>query len=188
MSKRPEITELLASWHRGDRSVEDELMRLVGPELRKIIRKALYKPEANGLHLQTTEMLNELYIRLVSGSEKTSYKDRKHFFCLCAKKTRQILIDMYREKSAQKRGGGIDDQVLDPTLIPIGKKGFSIAQLEDALSDFEKIDPEKARLVEQRFYVGLSHEEIAAMENISAPTVKRRFKMAKTWLYNRLSN
>ena len=188
MSDGNNITELLAAWHKGDRSVEEDLLRMVLPELRKIVHNALYRPEASGLQLQTTEMVSELYIRLARASEKTNYKDRKHFYALCARQIRQILVDLYREKAAQKRGGGVDDLVLDPALIPVGDKGLSIVQLHDALADLEKIDPEKARIVEQRVFVGLSNEEIAQLEEISAPTVKRRWKMAKALLLQQLKS
>jgi RNA polymerase sigma factor (TIGR02999 family) len=164
----------------------EELMPLVFDELHKVAHRYM-SGERPGHTLQTTALVNETYLRLVS-SEGTNWEGRTHFFGVCAQMMRRILVDWTRSRQALKRGG--KDRVLDldeEALAAVNQPGMDLVALDDALNALAAIDPRKGRVVELRFFGGLSVTETAEVLGISAETVQRDWKMAKSWLRRELN-
>jgi RNA polymerase sigma-70 factor, ECF subfamily len=185
MSEAPEVTELLRAWGRGDPSALDRLTPLVYAELRRIARRYM-RNERGGNTLQATALVNEAYLRLVD-VKGADWRDRSHFFALSAQIMRRILIDAARARVSAKRGSGkradrstaIDFDAL-PSLDT--QKGRELIALDDALNALAKIDPRKARVIELRFFGGLSVEETAEVLSLSAQSILRDWKLGKAWL------
>jgi RNA polymerase sigma factor (TIGR02999 family) len=177
------ITSLLVAWRRGDPDALDRLTPLVYQELRKIARRHMAK-ERTGNTLQATALVNEVYLRLVD-VKRVQWKDRAHFFAIAARLMRRVLVDAARSRKYQKRGGGAlkvtlhEDLLVDP--------GHGLIALDEALTVLEQIDERKSRVVEMRFFVGLSVEETAAALRVSPDTVMRDWKQARAWLSRELS-
>jgi RNA polymerase sigma-70 factor (ECF subfamily) len=186
MVRANHITRLLHSWNRGDQRAMEELMPLVFDELHKVAHRYM-SGERPGHTLQTTALVNETYLRLVS-SEGTNWEGRTHFFGVCAQMMRRILVDWTRSRQALKRGG--KDRALDldeEALAAVNQPGMDLVALDDALNALAAIDPRKGRVVELRFFGGLSVTETAEVLGISAETVQRDWKMAKSWLRRELN-
>jgi RNA polymerase sigma factor (TIGR02999 family) len=178
------ITELLVQWRQGDARALDELMPLVYEELRRVAERCM-KREAPGHTLQTTALANEAYLRLVHGTE-VDWENRAHFFGIAARLIRQILVDHARARGAGKRNAGLRVAMEDALELE-GAAEVDLLGLDDALSGLAKMDEQQGRIVELRFFGGLSIEECAAVIGVSPRTEKREWATARAWLYRELS-
>ncbi len=183
--KAHNVTQLLQAWGQGDQAALDRLMPLVYQELRRIAKRHMLQ-ERPGHTLQTTALANEVYLRLVD-VQKVDWQDRAHFFAICARTMRRILVDFARAKGYQKRGGGERPLSLDEFLQVGGGRGNELLAVDEALNQLAEVDARKSQVVELRFFGGLSVEETAEALKISSETVMRDWKMAKAWLYRELS-
>lgn len=176
-----EITRLLADWGKGDRSALERLLPLVHSELRQIARRQMSQ-ERPGHTLQATALINEAYLKLL-GREGFEWHNRAHFFAVCAQIMRHILIDHARAHAREKRGGAAIRVSLDDAHAAVaGEKADQLIALEEALAVLERLDPQKGRIVELRYFGGLSLEETAEVLQISPRTVRREWQRAKAWL------
>jgi RNA polymerase sigma factor (TIGR02999 family) len=186
-----QITVLLKAWSGGDERALDRLIPLVYPELRRMARRYVRRGPA-GQTLETTAVVHEAYLHLVKAPD-TNWQDRAHFFAVAATVMRRILVDRARARASLKRGGQAQradhstdvnfDRIPDPT----SDRAADLVALDDALSAFSQLEPRRARVVELRFFGGLSVEETAEVLGISAPSVMRDWKLAKAWLVRELS-
>jgi RNA polymerase sigma factor (TIGR02999 family) len=175
-----EITHLLLRWSKGDVSALDKLIPMVYPELRRMARR--YMGRENSHHtLQTSALINEAYLRLVD-QHAVDWQDRAHFFAVAAQVMRHILIDHARRYRYEKRGAGAKHIALDDVAVVIQERAAEFIALDGALDGLGKIDPRKSRIVELRFFGGLTVEETAEVMNLSPITVKREWRAAKAWL------
>ncbi len=179
------MTQLLFDWQNGDPKALDRLMPLVYNELRRIAARFLHS-ERSGHTLQTTALVHEAYLRLVD-ENRMQWHGRSHFYGVAATLIRNILVDHARTQKAVKRGAGVSKLPLDEALAVPVDKGTDILAVDDALQALSKIDPQQSRIVELRFFAGLTIEETAEVLQISASTVKRDWILAKTWIYRALS-
>jgi RNA polymerase sigma factor (TIGR02999 family) len=180
-SRSPEqITQLLLDWSRGDRAAFDELVPIVYGELRRLARHYM-RGERGGHTLQTTALVNEAYLRLV-GHENIEWQSRGHFFGVAAQAMRRVLVDHARARGYQKRGGGAVRVTLEEGALVVAARAEEVVALDEALARLEALDPRKARVVELRFFAGLSHEETAAALGVAEVTVRREWRTAKAWL------
>jgi len=185
-SETPEdITALVRAWSHGDRGALERLIPLVDGELRRIARRYLEgrRPDVS---LQTTSLLNEAYVRLV-GAKPGSVRDRVHFFALCASIIRGILVNHVRARRAAKRGGGLPPVSLRETAVALRERGSDLVAIDEALNRLAELDPRRSRVVELRFFGGLTIEETAQFMGTSPETVKRDWRVAKLWLMKELS-
>jgi RNA polymerase sigma-70 factor, ECF subfamily len=180
-----EVSQLLHAWNNGDETALDKLVPLVYDELRRMARHYM-SHESPGHTLQTTELVNEAYLRLV-GSARTGFQNRIHFLAVCSQAMRRILADWGRSRRALKRGGEILILPLDEALDGTDVSGLDFADLDEALKALAKVDPRKSRVVELRFFGGLSVEETAEFLKVSSDTVLRDWKTAKSFLRCELS-
>ncbi len=187
MSNGPpeEITRLLADWGRGDREALDRLAPLVHAELRGIARRQMSR-ERPGHTLQATALVNEAYLRL-AGQDGFEYKDRAHFYAVCAQVMRHVLIDHARAHARDKRGGGAVQVTLGEAEGLDAGRAADLVALDEALRELEELDPQKGRIVELRYFAGLGIEETAEVLGISPTTVRREWRRAKAWLYRSMS-
>ena len=178
-----DLTRLLHEWKAGNREALDRLIPIVYPELRVIASRQLAR-EWRHDRLQTTAVVNEAYMKLF-GQRKVDSPDRDHFFMVAAKLMRRILIDHARRLQRDKRGGGNIPIALDESLVP-GVTPVAVVDaldLERALQKLERLDPDQEKIVELRFFGGLTIDETASALGISVATVKREWATAKGWLY-----
>ena len=180
-SSQHEVTKLLLRLTDGDGAVLDELLPLVYSELRRLASSYLRR-ERQDHTLQPTALVHEAYIRMIDQTQ-AQWQNRAHFFGVAAQMMRRILIDHARAQQADKRGGEFQKVSLDENIDVSGNRADELVALDDALKRLAEIDPQKSRLVELRFFGGLSVEETAEVLGVSAPTVKRHWRMAKAWLY-----
>ena len=185
-SKAPagEISGLLRAWSAGNRNALDRLIPIVYDELHRVARRCM-KGERSGHSLQTTELINEAYMRLFD-YRHMQWQDRAHFFAVSAQLMRRILVDHARRHNL-KRGGGIPHVTLDETARMGGERAADLVALDDALTALARLDPRKASVVELRFFGGLSVDETAEALHISQVTVMRDWSTAKAWLYRELA-
>ncbi|MEM1205226.1 MAG: sigma-70 family RNA polymerase sigma factor [Acidobacteriota bacterium] len=181
----PEVTRLLLEWRKGDDDALERLTPVVYGELRRLARHHM-RGERRDHVLQTTALVHEAYLKLV-GLE-LEFRDRVHFFAMAARLMRRVLVDFARERWAEKRGGDAVVLSLEEDLVTAGAGGPSpdVLALDSALEQLAGKDPRKARVVELRFFGGLTIEETAEAMEISHATVERDLKMAKAWLSRRL--
>lgn len=179
------ITRLIAAWSKGDEQALEDLVPLVYPELRKIARLHLFR-RGEDHSLESAALANEAYLRLVQ-THGIECENRIHFFAICAQMIRRILVDHARSQHVAKRGGGAVMVPLDERLLGTRSRGVEILALDDALAALAKIDPRKGRVVELRYFGGLSVGETAEVLQISPETVTRDWQMAKTWLFRELT-
>lgn len=175
------ITQVLRELSEGQESAPARLMPLVYDELRKLAQGYL-RGERSDHTLQATALVHEAYIRLVDW-ENVSWQNRAHFFALAAQIMRRILVDHAREHQAQKRGGGWTRLSLEGAVSMSQQKEVDVVALDDALQDLERMDATQSRIVELRFFGGLTIEETAEALRISPATVKREWVLAKAWLH-----
>jgi len=180
-----EVTKLLQAWSAGDEAALDKLTPLVHNHLRQVARRYM-AAERTGHVLQTSALVNEAYLRLFD-CRQLDWRDRAHFFAVCAQLMRRILIDIARSSRYQKRGGGAPHISLDEALGVGQQFNIEILSLNNALKALASVDPRKGRVVELRFFGGLSVEETAEVLNISKETVARDWRVAKAWLLRELS-
>jgi RNA polymerase sigma factor (TIGR02999 family) len=185
MTERPEITTLLEEWHRGDRAAFENLSALVYEELRSIAAQQMRRERPDHT-LQPTALVNEAFLRL-AGAQDVPWQSRSHFYAVCAQVMRRVLVDHARAAARDKRGAGAAHVSLDEAATVVAGKPRSILELDDALQTLQQLDPQKTRIVELRYFTGLSIEETATVLNISAMTVRREWTRAKAWLYRELS-
>lgn len=179
------ITELLRAAEGGDRAALDQLFGLVYAELRKLARRQLQVTPVQHT-LGTTALVHEAYLKL-STDAHWSTRDRSHFFALAARAMRHILIDHARRRTRRKRGGSETPLSLEDAEVPVHDRGAELLALDEALEHLAAVDPELARLVEWRFFAGLSVEEIAGILEVSDRTVKRQWRAARAFLYQHLA-
>jgi RNA polymerase sigma factor (TIGR02999 family) len=177
------FTSLLHAWKLGDEQALDELIPLVYAELRRMARRQMADERASHT-LQTTALIHELYVRLVD-VPGASIRDRPHFFATCARLMRHVLVDFARSRRYQKRGGGAVHVALDEAL-PAAMADPDLVALDAALEKLARVDARKGRVVELRFFGGLTIEETSDALGISAETVMRDWRFAKTWLLREL--
>jgi RNA polymerase sigma-70 factor, ECF subfamily len=180
-----QITELLQLWNQGDQGAIDKLVPLVYRELHRLAQRYL-SDERPGHTLQTTALVNEAYIRLVDSSH-ANWEGRTHFFGVCAQVMRRILVDSARSRQALKRGGGVSALDLDEALAVAKQPGTDLVAIDEALQSLAAFDPRKSQVVEMRFFGGLSVKEAAEVLKVSPETVRRDWKLAKSWLRRELS-
>lgn len=181
-SPQGEVTLLLLAWQEGDHQAAESLLPLVFSELHKIASIQL-TGERKDHTLQPTALVNEAYLRLVD--QTSPWRTRAHFFALSARTIRRILIDHARRNQCAKRGSGLLIQLEDSADQAI-ETAEEFEALDLALTRLEAVDPLKARIVEQRFFGGLTGEEIAAVEALSPATVQRHWQLARAWLYREI--
>ena len=181
----PEVTALLQAWTAGDEGARDRLIPLVYRELHALAHHYMAgeQPDAT---LQTTGLVNELYVRLVD-VRRIGWTGRTHFFAVCAQLMRRVLVDLARSRKAAKRGGHAVHVPMDEHLIPSPEPPVDILALDEALDRLAAFDARKSRVVELRFFGGLDVEETAAALNVSPQTVLRDWRLAKVWLFRELS-
>jgi RNA polymerase sigma factor (TIGR02999 family) len=180
------VTQLLQDWSKGNEQALEELLPLIYNELRQLAHNFLYR-ERPGHTLQTTALVHEAYLKLIDQRD-ARWQNRSHFFAIAAQAMRRILIDSARSHAAMKRGGPQEklslDEVPDVSLEP----NTRLLALDEALNRLAEIDPEQSRIVELRYFGGLTIEETAEVINLSPATIKREWAMARAWLHQALSD
>jgi RNA polymerase sigma-70 factor (ECF subfamily) len=180
-----DISALIAAWGGGDEEALSRLMALLYAELRRIARQHLGRRRA-GQTLESAAVANEAYLKLVrAGSVRC--ENRVHFLALCSQIIRRILVDHARRRGYAKRGGNAMRVPLDEALAGVEERGIEVLALDEALESLSKIDARKSRVVELRYFGGLSVEETAEVLEISPETAKRDWRMAKAWLFGKLT-
>ncbi len=180
------VASLVEEACRGDQQALATLMPLVYDEMRRLAARYLRR-EQPGQTLQATALVHEVYMRLLQDSH-LSWQNRAHFFGIAARSMRQILVERARARRAAKRGGGRVRVTLDPGLLAAAAQSFDLEALDEALTRLAALDADLARVVEVRFFGGLSIEEAAEALNVSPATVKRRWSLAKAWLARELGS
>jgi RNA polymerase sigma-70 factor (ECF subfamily) len=187
-----DVTGLLIEWREGDRAALDKLTPLVYDEIRRIAHRYVQR-EREGHTLQTTALVNEAYLRL-AGKQKIKWQNRAHFFAVTAQVMRHILIDYARRRHYVKHGGEVQRIALDEALATEGAvlmsqpRAAELLALDEALDELAKFDARKSRVVELRYFGGLSLDETAEVLEISPMTVRRDWRAAKAWLYRRMKD
>ncbi len=180
-----DITAMLAAWKAGDAEALDRLTDVVYPELLKIARRNLERRHA-GDSLDSAALVDEAYLKLVHAGG-IRCENRAHFLALCSQIMRRILVDHARHRGFAKRGGKAPHVPLDEVLVMAQARGVEVLALDEALDALAQIDNRKSRVVELRFFGGLSMEETAEVLEVSVDTVKRDFRMARAWLFAELT-
>ncbi|HWQ34201.1 MAG TPA: sigma-70 family RNA polymerase sigma factor [Blastocatellia bacterium] len=180
-----EVTQLLVAWSSGDQSALDRLIPMVYDELHRLAHRYMRR-ENPGHSLQTTALVNEAFLRLTEG-KPVNWQNRAHFFAVSANVMRRILVDIANAHGAQKRGGRLQHVPLDDALVISEDREADLVALDDALNALAKVDERKSRVVELRFFGGLSVEETAEVLQVSPDTVLRDWRLAKSWLMRELT-
>ena len=180
-----EVSQLLQDWSNGDQAALDKVMPIVYQELHRLAHHYMRKERA-GHTLQTTALVNEAYLRLAD-YKKMRWQSRSHFFAVAAQVMRRILVEQARSKNFVKRGGGAQRISLDETAIVSAGRSAEVIAVDEALTDLESWDPRKGKIVELRFFGGLSIEETAEVLRVSPTTVQREWRSAKAWLHRAIS-
>ena len=186
MNQRPDITRILRAWSGGDREAVDDLMPLVYDELHKVAAQYLRKQRPDHT-LQPTALVNEAYLKLIDISN-VSWEDRAHFFAVASQTMRHVLVDHARGRNREKRGGGAQKVSLDEAVSFAKNQEIDLLALDEAMRSLAEIDDQQSRIVELRFFGGLTVEETAVVLRISSATVKREWRIAKAWLHKRMEN
>ena len=182
----PRVTELLLNWRQGDQDAREQLIPLVYAELRRVARRYL-RQERPDHTLQSGALVHEAYLRLLH--EKTpQWENRAHFFGFAAQLMRHILVDHARSRNAAKRGAGVPRLALDEQIALPQSRNLDLLALDDALNRLAELDPQQSKLIELRFFGGLSIEETAVILNISPATVKREWTTARAWLQREMKS
>jgi RNA polymerase sigma factor (TIGR02999 family) len=180
-----DITTLLLEWSGGNRAALDELMPLIYGEFRQLATRALSRERPNHT-LQSTALAHELYLKLID-QKRAQWRDREHFFAMASQIIRRILVDHARRLHAQRRGGLETRITLDEALAPQQDRDPNLVELDDALEALSQIDSQQARIIELRFFGGLSIEATGRILGVSPSTVNREWNLARAWLYRELS-
>ena len=181
MTASQNLSQLLLDWQHGDQAALEKLTPLVYDELRQIAHRYV-RNEPTGNTLQTTDLVNEAYVRLLE-KKALAWKNRSHFFGVTAQVMRHILIDHARRRHFAKHGGGATRVSIDNEVLMTQQRAAELVALDEALVELSKIDERKSRVVELRYFGGLSLEETAEALNVSVMTVRRDWRAAKAWLY-----
>ncbi len=179
------MTKLLLAWRAGDAVALERLITLVHAELHRIAHRFMRKERA-GHSMQTSALVNEAYLRLIDAS-KVNWQNRAHFFAISASLMRRILVDSARERQARKRGGGAEQVVLDEAMVAGQERLTDLVAVDEALTALAEVDERKSKVVEFRFFAGLNEDEIAEALQVSPETVRRDWRIAKSWLLQFLS-
>lgn len=185
-SATPTITQLLVEWSQGDKQALDQLAPLVYDELRRMARTYL-RAERPDHTLQATALVHEAYLRLVD-QHSVSWQNRAHFFGIASQMMRRILVNHAIARAAEKRGGGAEKLSLDEAVSFSNQREIDLIALDEALKELECLDPQQTRIVELRFFGGLSIDETAQALRISPATVKRDWSTARLWLRRKLNS
>ena len=177
--------ELFGQWADGKREALDSLMPHIYDELHRLAHRHLRRERENHT-LQTTALVNEVYL-LLAGQRKLNLKDRGHFFSICTHLLRRILVDYARHKGRAKRGDGIPPLDLESVPVMSAERSSQLIILDEALEKLERVDPTKHKIIELRYFGGLTTEQIAEMLDISPRTVLRNWQLAKAWLHREMS-
>ena len=180
-----EVTGLLVAWSKGDEKAYDKLVPLVYAQLHQLAHRYMSR-ERPGHTLQTTALVGEAYLRLVD--QKVHWQNRSHFFAIAAEVMRRILVDYARQRQYAKRGGGVQQVELNEAMVMARERSNELVALDEALRELAKFDQRKSRVVELRFFGGLSVEETAEVLKISVNTVKRDWSTARAWLYKAVTS
>jgi RNA polymerase sigma factor (TIGR02999 family) len=183
-TSQADVTQLLVSWSNGDQQALDKLIPLVYGELRRLADRYLRR-ERPGHTLQSTALVNEAWMKLID-QRNVHWQNRAHFFGVAAQLIRRILVDYARNRYAAKRGGHAFKLSLEDVVEMPKQRDLDLVVLDDALESLSKVDPQQGRIVELRFFAGLSIEETAEVLRISPATVKRDWVSAKAWLYREM--
>jgi RNA polymerase sigma-70 factor (ECF subfamily) len=183
-SSQPDVTQLLLEWSKGDRQSLDKLLPVVYQELRRLAQHHL-RQERPDHTLQATALVHEVYLKLID-TKVARWENRAHFFAVAARVMRHILVDLARERRAQKRGGGQKLALEEALGAPDEAGAPNLVALDEALERLAAVDARQGRIVELRYFGGLSTEETAEVLGISARTVKREWRMARAWLHREL--
>jgi RNA polymerase sigma factor (TIGR02999 family) len=181
-----DITRILKSWSGGNREAVDDLMPLVYDELHKVAAQYLRHQRPDHT-LQPTALVNEAYLKLIDISD-VDWQDRAHFFAFASQTMRHILVDYARTQAREKRGGGAQKLSLDEAISFSKETEVDLLSLDEALRELAAIDQQQGKIVELRFFGGLTVEETAVVLHISPATVKREWRIAKAWLFKRMRN
>ena len=182
-----DVTQLLVQWAQGDQRALDELMPLVYHEVRKRAQ-ALLRLERAGHSLNGTALVHEVYVRLVD-QERLTWQNRAQFYGLACQVMRNILVDHARNRNRLKRGGGaVQLRLSDVIETAQARQDVDLVKLDDALKELAKLDPEQSRVIELRYFAGLTIEETAAVMGLSTATVKRHWQAARLWLLREMSD
>ena len=179
-----EVTQLLLAWNEGDQEALDRLVPLVYDELHRLAQGYMRRERANQT-LQTTAVIHEAYLRLID-ARQVQWQNRAHFFGVAARLMRQILVAFARERGYQKRGGDASRVSLDEALVIDEGRDEDLVALDEALGALAQFDARKAQVVEMRFFGGLTEEEIATALGVSPETVRRDWRLARSWLRRKL--
>ena len=180
-----QVTQLLVRWRGGDREALDALMPLVYSELRRMAHNFLQRERSNHT-LQSTALVHEAYVRLV-GQKLPEWQNRAHFFGVAARLMRQILVEYARGHRADKRGGSACKVTLEESTLAPQTTDLDVIMLDDALQDLAKLDPQQSRIVELRFFAGLTIDDTSEVLGISPATVVREWTTARVWLHREIS-
>ena len=179
------MTQLLEAWRAGDDHALDEVMSLVYGELRRLAARYLHRERA-GHTFEANDLIHEAFLRLV-GQRQVDWRNRAHFFGIAAQSMRRVLVDHARHRNASRRGGEVRHLVPADEAELAVKTDADLLALDEALTDLAAVDEPLARVVELRYFGGFDHDEIAELLGVSNPTVRRRWRLAKAWLFRRLS-
>lgn len=185
LPSQQEVTQLLGDWRGGDEGALGKLIPLVQPELHRLAHYYMSR-ERTGHTLQTTELLDEAYLRLVDNT-KPRWQNRTHFIAAAAQLMRRIMVDHARQRHSHKRGSGAMKVTLDEAAFVTETRSDQLLALDDALGRLAMLDPRKSQIVELRYFGGLTVEETAEFVKLSLRTVRREWNMAKAWLHRALS-
>jgi RNA polymerase sigma factor (TIGR02999 family) len=181
----PQVTQLLLAWSQGEQSALPKLIPLVHAELSRLAHHYM-SGERTGHTLQTTALVNEAFLRLVDSSQ-VRWQNRAHFFAVSAQLMRRILVDFARSRHYQKRGGGAQQVALDEAMLMFEGPDLDIVVLDAALDALTAVDARKSKVVEVRFFGGLTEEEAAEVLKVSPETVRRDLRLAKAWLMREMN-
>jgi RNA polymerase sigma factor (TIGR02999 family) len=181
-----QVSQLLVNWRQGDEGAREALIPLVYDELRRLARRHLRRERPDHT-LQSAALVHEAYLRLIR-QDQPQWQNRAHFFGVAAQLMRHILVDHARNRAAAKRGGGAPRLSLDPELALPQTRNVDLVALDDALNQLAGLDPQQSRVVELRFFGGLSIEETSVVLGISPATVKREWTTARAWLQREIKN
>jgi len=185
LARSKDVTTLLLEWRNGNRKALDELTPLVYGELRQLAARYLRR-ERPGHTLQSTALVHEVYLKLID-QRRADLQDRNQFFAAAAHTVRRILVSHARKRQSLKRGGGATLLAFEESITPIGRKDWDIIAIDTALQSLAQLDPQQARVVELRFFAGLSIKGTAEALGISTATVSREWDLARAWLHRELS-
>jgi RNA polymerase sigma factor (TIGR02999 family) len=183
-TSRPDVTKLLLEWSKGDRQSLDKLLPVVYQELRRLAQHYLGQERPDHT-LQATALVHEVYLKLID-TKVVRWENRAHFFAVAAQVMRHILVDLARQRRAQKRGGGRKVALDEALGVPEEAETVNLVALDEALERLAAVDARQARIIELRYFGGLSTEETAEVLGVSARTVKREWRMARAWLHREI--